>query len=265
MNLQSELNDNTVSSIAALAVRADGKLADLDVLVAIDDAHYNYSTQTGEYGRSLGEMLLPPLPDTLKLSTLTGLCDAVKAGMLGNADPDLLAVRVRDHLNVDVVAHAADRYGRRPTLATATHKPLDAFRFDEFYTDPQKFIVAFQASFLLNDPDGTYLLKLASNLTAVGSSVHMADDGINQRVTLKQGEVSTGEHQVRPRLKLIPRRTFDEAAPVESEFLVRLRQTGEGVPAIALFSIDGTKWVGESMRSIKSYLDSQELGIPVIA
>ena len=110
-----------------------------------------------------------------------------------------------------------------------------------------------------------WLIRVASNLKA-GNTVSVQDDGFSQTVTLKAGEVSTAEVKVKPRIKLIPIRTFAEAAPVQSEFLIRFKQTPDQTPSIALFNVDGTKWQGETMQSIKNYLAKNlPEGTPILA
>jgi hypothetical protein len=109
------------------------------------------------------------------------------------------------------------------------------------------------------------LIKIASNLKA-GNTVHMEDDGFSQTVTLKAGEVSTAEVKIPPRITLIPLRTFPEAPPAESQFLIRFKQTPDQTPGIALFNVDGTKWQGDTMRAIKIYLEKNlPKGTPILA
>jgi hypothetical protein len=215
---------------------------------------YLHTIEPTQYGPKVGAAFQPYRAAKLEVSTLTGFVDAIKAGAGGTPDASIL--HVEDYLTVALKAKQCDVFGVRDTLLQAKYQPNNAFQLEIWYTDPQKFIIAFQAGFHMIDPDGPYVLKLASNLTA-SSSVHASDDGINQVVTIKTGEIKTAEHSLKPRVKLVPRTTFDEANPVEREFLIRLRQTPDQTPAIALFALDGTKWQGENMRAIKEYLASQ--------
>jgi len=227
-----------------------------------NDKTYQHKIDITEHGRKIGAVIEPFRPAKLEVSTLTGFIDAIKGGVLGETEGKI--IHIEDYLTVAVKSAMCDDFGKRDTLLVAKYQPINAFLFDQFYTDPQKFIIAFQVAFHINDPDGAYLLKLASNLTA-GSEVNMADDGINQVVKIKAGEVKTLEHNLKPRVKLLPRTTFDEAAPVEREFLIRLRQTQDQTPAIALYAVDGTKWQGENMQAIKSYLAGQLEGWQILA
>ena len=226
---------------------------------------YDFETVAGENGRTLGDAVQPFRPDTLKVSTLTGFLDAINAGACGDVRSGKI-IHVEDFLNVSVKSVVSDNYGVRDTLLRATHTPIDAFKFDVFYDDPQKFIIALQVAFLQTD-DLLYLIQIASNLKA-GASVQTNDDGFSQTLTVKAGEVRTIDVPMKPRLKLIPLRSFAEANesnPVESEFLVRFQQGRAEQPTIALFSIDGTKYKGEIMRSIKRYLEKNLLGVPILA
>jgi hypothetical protein len=210
----------------------------------------NISQTTG--GRSLGKEVTPPRPAKLQVSTLTGFVDAVKASVAGDGLAGRI-VHVEDYLTVSVKSTVCDTYGIRDTLLTAKHVPLNAFNFDEFYTDPAKFIIGLQVAFLATE-DLVWLIKLASAVKSSGTAVAVNDDGINQTITVKQGEVTSIDVPIKPRIKLIPRTTFDEAAPVEREFLLRAKPGPGGAPAIAIFAVDGTKWQGESMRAIATYL-----------
>lgn len=211
---------------------------------------YSHRIEPTENGRKLGAAIEPFRPAKLEVSTLTGFIDAIKGGVTGEKEGKL--VHVEDYLTVSVKRDVCDHFGKRDTLLTAKHVPLNAFRYDEYYGDPQKFIIALQVAFYTNE-DSLYLQNLASHLDA-RSSIATDDDGINQTVKVNVGEVKTAEGKVRPRVKLLPRTTFDEAAPVEREFLIRLKQTPDQTPSIAIFAVDGTKWQGESMQAIKHYL-----------
>lgn len=212
---------------------------------------YSHRIKPTENGRKLGAAIEPFRPAKLEVSTLTGFIDAIKGGVTGEKEGKL--VHVEDYLTVSVKRDVCDHFGKRDTLLTAKHVPLDAFKFGKYYDDPQEFAIAFQVGFFLNDPDGAYLLRLAANVTSV-SSIGATDDGINQTIVIKQGEVKTAEVNLKPRVKLIPRTTFPEADAVEREFLLRVKPGALGIPALALFAVDGTKWQGESMQAIKHYL-----------
>jgi hypothetical protein len=85
----------------------------------------------------------------------------------------------------------------------------------------------------------------------------------------EQAPGASGPHTegggVQGRVKLSPYRTFREVAWPESEFVFRLRSRGGGVPECALFEADGGKWKLDEVVTIETWLDAQNLNIPVIA
>lgn len=242
--------------------------------ITLDSQSFTHKTDVdGVAGsRKLGALLQPPRPEKLAVTTLTGFIDAIRAGACGDMSKGMV-IHVEDYLNVAVKPALSDRYGVRDTLLKATHTPIDAFVFDSYH-EPQKFIIALQVAFVPTE-EMLHLIKIASCLKA-GSSVETNDDGFSQTINVKAGEVKTVDVPIKPRTKLIPLRSFAEANesnPVESEFLVRFKQTENGAPLIALFSVDGQKYKAEIMRSIKKYLDKQLNGdgtgpavaIPILA
>jgi hypothetical protein len=252
---------NTIPDIERLVKAQNAApLIESDVAL-VNGQHFDYRIKSDNFGRTLGELLTPPRPAKLNVSTLTGFLDAIAAETIGYGPT---VIHVEDYLTVSVKSTACDVYGVRDTLLTAKHTPIDAFRFDEYYNDPARFIIGLQVAFLQTD-ELLKLIRIASNLKA-GNTVQVEDDGFSQTVTLKAGEVSTAEVKVPPRIKLIPIRTFPEAAPAETEFLIRFKQTPDQTPAIALFNVDGTKWQSDTMLSIKAYLAKNlPEGTPILA
>ena len=256
------MDADTIHSIAQLAQEADHN-GELTSNVTLQDGQvFTYRNNPTEYGRELGEILSPPRVSVLQVGTLTGFCDALEAGAYKR--PTDYFIHVENYLNVALKERTVDAWGQRTTHIQATHTPIDAFKFDQYYADPQKFIIALQVAFLQTE-ELLYLTRLASN-QKTGNTVHTQDDGFSQTVTVKTGEISTAEVKVKPRIKLIPLRTFPEAAPVESEYLIRFQQTPQQAPSIALFDCEGKKWQAELMISVKRWLaDKVDAGIPVIA
>ncbi len=216
---------------------------------------FQFRVEPTAYGRKLGEIIQPPRPAKLQVSTLTGLVDAVAAGVAGDTGAVKASriFHVEDHHTVAVESIECDRYGVRDKLILAKYTPPGTFSFDE-YMPSEKFLIALETSFLMLDGDDTlYVKKLVSNLKA-GDTVHAQDNGVNQTVTVKMGQVEATEHLVKARVKLTPLRTFAECSPVENEFVIRFKAVSGGLPLVALFNLNGLRWQGECMQSIKSYL-----------
>jgi hypothetical protein len=230
-------------------------------ITALNGDIFTYKNKATEYGRELGELIVPPRPQPLAVTTLTGFVDALKAG---EYDAAKHLVHVEDYLTVTLKDRATDQWGWRTTRISAKHTPTGAFMFDHYYSDLPKFIIALQVAFIPTE-EILYLIKLSSNLKS-GNSVMSEDNGFSQTVTVRSGEVGSAEVKVQPRIKLIPKRTFPEVAPVESEFLIRFQQNAATAPSVGLFDVSGRLWEGQQMGSIKTWLaDKVDAAFPIIA
>lgn len=202
---------------------------------------------------TLGDVVRPldltwPKP-ALLLGSLSGLVTAykAKAGKLGAR----VALHVVNHLQVDLIDLDENEVGKRLVYATAKHAPDTSFQFDT-YMDPEPFLLKFRASFYFNN-EAVKVQQLCSTV-ASGSAVAVADDGISQEVTVKSGTITKAPVTLpADGIPLIPWRTFRDANPVESKFLLRMRGVKDGLPQIALFEIDG-RWKIDTVNSIRSYL-----------
>jgi hypothetical protein len=209
---------------------------------------------------------LRPIPTiespTLVVTTLSALVVVVKAG-IDKLDAGTVGVRVADIHTVEVVSLVADEYGRRHVWAQAKHQPETKFEFDKYYPSPESFLIAFRSSFLFNDE----AVKVQQLCSAVGSgdAVAVTDDGISQEIRITAGTVTRSTVQLPAEgVPLIPWRTFRDAAPVESKFLLRMKGVKEGLPHIALFEIDA-KWRVDTMQSIATYLTTALPNVIIIA
>jgi hypothetical protein len=111
--------------------------------------------------------------------------------------------------------------------------------------------------------DLDYVIRAASNIAAE-SGVTNADDGIAQRVEMRQGVVLKGETTLTPRVNLAPYRTFAEIDQVISTFIFRARPNGNAV-TLALFEGDGGRWRLSATAAIKAWLSAQITGSPIIS
>ena len=96
-----------------------------------------------------------------------------------------------------------------------------------------------------------YLLNILSRITDE-NSITSRDNGITQEVEARRGVSLASKEVIKPKVSLIPYRTFLEAKQPESEFLVRLREGGQ----IGLFEADGGMWQLTAKQNIKEYFDS---------
>jgi hypothetical protein len=222
------------------------------------------STYAVKADRTLGEVIRKPAPiakPTLVLATLTGFVDAIvqKIDELPNA---AVAAHVESFDTVALVSMDADEFGRRHVWLRSKCTEANQFRFGQYY-EPEEFQIAVQSSFLPTE-NAKALLQLSSSLTA-GSTVHVADDGFSQSVTVTEGGVSRASVQIPPRIGLAPYRTFREIEAVESDFLVRMQGKKDQLPQIALFAVDGGRWKHDTVLRVKGWLQEKAPDVPVIA
>ena len=207
----------------------------------------------------------PPLSASFTVITLSGLVGLVKEANIENLNASEAEVtcQVLSFEKVQLVERVADQFGRRQLyIAAALPHPCD-FPFGKFL-DHSEFIIRLQTHF---DPaeslDLDYLVRIASGLTAEKVSESI-DDGVSQKVGLRQGISLQATEKIRPRVTLAPYRTFREIAQPESAFLFRVKQDDDEIPTCGLFEADGAAWKLEAMQRIAQYLKDKLAPIPVV-
>jgi hypothetical protein len=217
-------------------------------------------TKDGTLGEAVRAADLSWPKPVLSVGTLSGIVKAYgsKVGKLGQR----VALHVVNYMQVDLIDLDEDEHGKRRIYATAKHQPDTSFRFNEFM-DPEKFLLSFRASFYFNE-EAVKVQQLCSTVGAA-SGVVVADDGISQEVTVKLGTVTkAGVVLPADGVPLIAWRTFRDASPVQSRFLLRMRGVKDALPQIALFEIDA-KWQLDTVGSIRKYLEGELPDATVIA
>lgn len=215
----------------------------------------------GTLGDPVRELAPQWTTPTVEVSSLSGLAAIVKAGA-DDLEPKNVFVHVVDPWTVRVASLSGDDFGKRHVWAVAKYVYDSAFLFDHYY-NPEDFIIKFRSSFLFND-EAVKVQALSSTLTS-GTEVTVADDGISQAITIKSGTV-TRSAQTLPAegISLIPWRTFRDANPVMSKFLLRMKGVKDALPQIALFEIDA-QWKRETVNSVAKYLTEALPEFTVIA
>lgn len=204
--------------------------------------------ENGTLGFPVRELAPQWTKPTLHVSTLDGLIGAIQSGL--DDMPSEVALHVQDPTTVAVISMKADEFGRRHLWAQATHKEECPFQFGKYY-DPEAFLLAFRASFAFNEA-AVKVQRLLSTLSSE-SSVSVSDDGISQTVTAKVGAVTRASVELPSEIPLIYWRTFREADPVESKYMLRLKGEPGKVPLAALFEVDA-RWRLDTVESVARYL-----------
>ena len=177
----------------------------------------------------------------LKVSGLPGLVELVKSeAILYASSDDPLFVEIVDPCYVRVFGSLDGDLNRTAWYSAKADVP----GFRSGYRTYEEFVIELRSRFVPNE--GTeYLLDLFSRMD-INEKSTSEDNGITQQVTVRQGISLKDMETVRPIVKLIPYRTFFEAAQPESEFLVRVDREG----SIGIFEADGGMW----KRTAKEYV-----------
>lgn len=219
----------------------------------------------GETFSSLGmkPVFYQPRPDALTVRTLTGLEGYLKANR-DKLDLAALLVQVDDHRTVTLRSSISGKDRKRDTLIVAKFDGA-VFPFGQ-WQDSESFIIAVNSLFLPSSGRDE-VLAYVSRLKIEDES-NLTDDGISQSATVKTG-IKGGlvETAKAPsRTVLIPYRTFTEVSQPESEFVFRMKRSGEGGVSLALFEADGGAWKSIAMERIQGWLGAAiDKGIAVIA
>ncbi len=202
----------------------------------------------------------PSAPGCVSTFTLDGLCEWLMKDIDGNFTKyGRLMVAVENEVTVSVYPPVCGvEMNRRPQLAECKRK-IESFPWGRFQ-DQEAFIV-FLLSRFTGDSQGNRdaVGKLVGNIRQE-QSAEAADDGISQRVTVKNGIAKVGEAIIQNPVYLAPMRTFCEIEQPVSPFVLRVQ---EG-PAIALFEADAGEWRNAAVRGIKDYLTMMLDGMKVV-
>jgi hypothetical protein len=237
-----------------------GRLKDTQpVTHKVGDQEYAVSAD-GVLGAPVRALMPQWNKPTFNVGTLSALKDLYEVKV--DDFPETTGLHVADHLNVSLISLAADQFGRRHVYAKATHAQETPFKFGE-YMQAEEFVIKLRASFFYND-EAVKVHKLCSNLES-GTSVTLGDDGISQKVEVKTGTASKAGIEIPAEgINLVPWRTFRDAAPVNSKFLLRLKTVKDSLPMVALFEID-QKWKLDTVNSIREWLRKHIKDAKIIA
>lgn len=124
----------------------------------------------------------------------------------------------------------------------------DAPEFKEGWRSYNSAIIELRSMFIGNN-GSEYLLDLLSRISKEDGITTM-DNGVTQQVEARSGISLKVKETIKPRVKLIPFRTFTEIGQPESEFLTRVDDNGN----IGFFEADGGAWKLAAKQNIADYL-----------
>lgn len=191
-------------------------------------------------------------PDSISISTLTGLVDYIKANV--DEVEKTWLIQVVDHSNVRVLSPLRIDMSRGCFINTKAETPKITFNN---FINTESFNIMLQSCFL-ESPDKTNILKVVGNIKEENVKT-TGDDGISQTVTAKVGIAKVGEVVIPNPVTLVPFVTFVEIEQPEIKYVFRM-QDG---PRAALFESDGGAWRLRTMLKIKEYLRRELEGCKV--
>jgi|GEM_PF-981038 len=182
-----------------------------------------------------------------KLSSLSGLCDIIKAEIDKGAAAKPYFVLVDNYGLVSVQGSYEVDFSRRMLYsAIADNKEFD------FGVQPlEKAIITLQSRYV-NGGDVDYIIELLARISKK-AEVTTEDNGVTQKVMTNKGIALKSNETVRNRVKLSPFRTFMEIEQPESEYLLRLTERDSEI-LVSLIESDGGAWKLTAKKNIAEYL-----------
>ena len=182
-------------------------------------------------------------PKAIGVSGLDSICKLIRTE-LKKIDA-IVMVQVSSFKQVDVMTTYLQDFSRN-MLYTAQ---ADAPGIRIGWRSHEEALIELRSLFVPNS--GTeYLLDLLSHMSET-SNVTSKDNGVTQQVEARQGVDLKAMVTVRPRVSLIPFRTFLEVTQPESEFLLRVDKD----KGVGFFEADGGIWKLEAKSNIASYFE----------
>lgn len=195
-----------------------------------------------------------PVPEPYTFFTLDGIVDYIKAnveGLIPSDSEDDLILHVVDQCTVRLMSHPSVNQKKRYCIAKCeAHVPL--IRFGQ-WLDSESFNTMLLSTFIPTD-SREVLFKVISNLIKE-QNCNLADDGVSQVVTVKQGITTASNITFKNPVCLQPMRTFPEVDQPESNFTLRVNENA----LISLHEADGGAWKNEAVANIKEYLQDKLL------
>ena len=204
-----------------------------------------------------------PLPDPLRVKTLTAIVDYLKSNVDSLGFSNLIC-HIESPASVKIYSGLLGDFNERDLYIEANLEQLQ-LKFNT-YLSGETFNVLLQSCFLDYPDDVTkatdrgLVLAYCSSVREVAEGVTL-DDGVTQAVTVKKGIAAVENVTLPNPVTLRPYRTFTEVEQPASQFVFR---AAEG-PEFMLVEADGGAWKSEAMQNIKKFMEFEVPGLAVIA
>ncbi|MCI9626498.1 MAG: hypothetical protein HFI90_06920 [Clostridia bacterium] len=215
---------------------------------------YREKIGTGEYSDKGLSRIVQPTAKALCTSTLHSVVDYLKNDV-DNVTSGKVIIHIEGARDVTLYHELNDDKNRESFISVSPALPN--VRIGD-YIGLEDFGIMLRSMFVQSDT--TYaLLKICGNITDE-NALKYQDDGVSQTVTARTGIARVEQVDVPNQVKLQPFRTFAEVKQPESEFVFRLKKSGENIYA-GIFEADGGAWKLEAIKRIKGYLEKELSGM----
>lgn len=200
----------------------------------------------------------PISPKSLEFFTLGGLVDYINENneKLIPDDGTRIILQVVNERGVRLLSQPSENRKERHVIAYAeAHTP--EIKFGR-YMDTDTFTTELLSKFIETDARKT-LFKVVKSMTKEQTAT-TTDDGVGQKITIKEGVSLASNVTFQNPVPLQPRRTFAEVQQPESNFTLRVDEDANA----ALFESDGGAWKIDAVTNIRNYLVDHILNRAVI-
>lgn len=202
-------------------------------------------------------------PEPLEVQALESLINYLAS------NPDKLQIEdvfliVIDPVRVELVGGLQpDNDNARFTYVAATYRP-PGFHFGQ-WMELEDFIIWMQSAFQPTEQSAAVVCMLGNMASERIKTA--ADDGFAQSIQVKTGLTTKAEVKVQNPVELVPFRTFREVRQPTGQFILRLKERGQGYPVASLFESDGAAWWLSAVDNVAEYLrarlDQEGIGVKV--
>lgn len=216
------------------------------------------STQIEKDGTTFVSQDFRPLgivhTQAVEFTTLTSFCHFIERNPQG-LDLNGAIITIDRDFEVRLLSAPDPLDGARTVYALAKRHSFRGVEFGNQYA-VEDFIIALKSKFVKEDSDWEQVFELAKKVT-VEDSVELNDDGMSQRVTVKQGVSAASLTTVNKPTDhaLRPYRIFPEVEQPKSIFFMRISGNKSTGAYIALFETDGGKWKVDASEIIKRFIE----------
>lgn len=191
-------------------------------------------------------------PEPLRFKSIQGLLEYIESDYDYTYDNSF--IHVVNYKRIEFLSPLNDD-NEREVYAICEPDEIN-IHFNQFI-DRESFNIMLQTGFVENN-EQREILQYIGNMSDKEVRT-VADDGIKQEITIKSSTQGLIDVFIPNPVILKPYRTFVEIEPVESKFVLRLKEGGY----CALFEADGGAWKIDTMGALQTYIEDTLQGLVI--